>query len=761
MADVDFASQVLNAANQRINTRFNDQVNRSNELRKTQTDALMAKIGETDPYGNPVLDAEGVSNALDAIQKLHNNNPATKDIIGKAKDALGKIHGLIKAPPAVRREIHGRVMGIAQDLHSKGEIDVHDPTAEVPGVQAPEETEGSTGGMPPPPASTPAPTSASTPAPTSTPTQEPTRTIAPPPWTTRAADQSGAPSGAPQAAQPTYAIPPPPAVQAPQAAAQAAPAPMFTQPTPAPVGHTGNAVADVLAAGRAKLNPLALYEAEQSIAHKNLMEQQGKQQDSAERIAKTAAGSRETVAETGAAAKTGVAGTAAGARVEAARIMANGKPERAVEAGNMTADQARHNISQGVDMLDEKGEPFDPDTVAPDMEVKEFSKGPFHYYRAGRKTFNSATKPLQKFKQNANGTYTSVLVDPVSNQDIPGTENSNIVPPAALLPLLRTREQITVDPETGQPTVTKLESTSQRGAPAPVSTPSATPAPAATPKPAVAPTAVTSAAATPTPAPQPTRQGTGRKIGMPVGLYNSNVGREIPLREAYTQILGSPDHPDLGSLKDFAKIADDKERSARLNAAVQATFNPIDLGEKTHGGIINYIQLVGGLPTAINQAQSGANAKLISDNLGNDPELHDAYNSLMTAYSNIVALRSFTGASAAQFSVRQLENELPIPGGNSFSSRDFYDKMAKLAKNMENAAVKTTTMPPSERKYITDQVNELTRLSKGSAIPPPPASRNNAGSRASGKIRVKGPNGQTGTADADAALPSGWSKVDK
>lgn len=739
MADVDFTSQVLRAANQRINTRFQDAVDRSHELRKAQTDALMAKIGETDPQGNPVLDAQGVSDALDQIQKLHNNNPATKDIVAKAKDALGKIHGLISAPPHIRREIHSRVLDAAQDLHSKGEIDVHDHTAEIPGVQAPDEEEAT-------------PKSATT-----TPAQVAAQAIPPPPAQTQVAP-------VPQATSPGFGagfsptvIPPPPVL---------ARNPLFAPPTPSPAGHTGNATADILAAGRTKQNPLSVYEAEHNLEHANAMELARQAQGSAERVATTAAGSRENVAATAATAKTGSAQTAAEAKRDAAKIMVAGKPERGVEAGNMSMEQARHNIEQGVEMLDENGDPFDPSTVAPDQEVKEFQRGSFHYFRPGRRTVNSATRPLQKFKSNANGTYTSVLVDPISNQDIPGTENSNIVPPAALLPLLRTREQITVDPETGQPTITELRSTAQRGTPTqtPAQTPAVAPA-AQTPTPAPISVPTPKPAATATPA---STQGTssGRKIGMPVGLYNANVGREIPLREAYTQILGSPDHPDLGSLKDFASISDDKERRARLNAAVQATFEPIDLGEKTHGGIINYIQLVGGLPQAIKQAQAGANASLIDKNLGNDPQLHDAYNSLMTAYSNIVALRSFTGASAAQFSVRQLENELPIPGGNSFSSRDFYDKMAKLAKNMENAAVKTTTMPPSERKYITDQVNELTRLSKGTAIPAPPASRSGTSTSTSsagtkGKIRVKGPNGQTGMADADATLPAGWSKVDQ
>ena len=329
------------------------------------------------------------------------------------------------------------------------------------------------------------------------------------------------------------------------------------------------------------------------------------------------------------------------------------------------------------------------------------------------------TKPsgmlARAFYKDANGKIYAARRDPVTNQAVPGTEDYTALPPAGLLPTFSSHEMITVDPTTGIPTVTQLQSTSQKGG-----INGAGPAGPGAP---VAPPNSQNGGGGGAGGPGAAGGPSSRTIGMPVGLYGQNVAREIPLREAYTQILGSPDHPGLGSLKDFATIANDPAKSKRLNAAVKATFDPIEAQEKTHGGILTYLGLIGGLPQAINQAQSGANAKLIRDNIGNDPQLQQAYNSIMTAYSNIVGLRAFTKASAAQFSVKQLENELPIPGGNSFNSKDYYDKLAKLALNHENVSKKTPTMPDKERQYISEQVDNLNRLSKGTAITPPPGAR--------------------------------------
>lgn len=589
------------------------------------------------------IQAQGLLDQIHATGP--DGNPILSDTEREAAwDEIGKIYSGHKSSKDIiqrARDLSGKVFGFmkAPPHVQKQAVEQMGQLVHQVGSEAPTTTAGGPSDLP----------AASTPA----------AMLQPPPSASVSSGMS-ADGGVPEvpktptttpAQEAAISIPPPPTQAQPTS-----PHP----PTPQPTSATPPTRTSLLARGVPKLGEVAKYQTEQNITHSNAMELAKLQGE--------------------------IANSNQDARIKAEHVSKLSEIAETVRLRNMK--MSSRNVQQPDGTFHKIVDVQNPTTgeLVDTVDLGEVAR--------------SAASYKTGWIKNDAGKIVSVRLDPTTNQPIPGTENDRAVPPAGLLPTFSTHEIVTVDPVSGQVTVTQLQSTSQKGGVGGVGN---------------------------VLQPPPNSGGAGgaggaggRNIGMPVGLYAQNVAREIPLREAYTQILGSPDHPDLGSLKDFAAIADDPVRRTRLNAAVKATFDPIELQEKTHGGILNYISLVGGLPQAINQAQSGANAEIIQKNLGDDQELQHAYNSIMTAYSNIVGLRAFTKASAAEFSVKQIENELAIPGGNSFSSKDYYDKMAKLALNLENVSRKTPTMSPEERKYITDQVDNLVRLSKGTAIKPPP-----------------------------------------
>ena len=715
MAEVDFASQVLQNFNTRAQMHLQDSINANAAGRAAVTKLLMDKLGEKDEQHNPVIkDPQQIDDLMDQIKSVNGGDKMTGGIIERARDAFKKIHGLLGAPPQVRQQAHQQAMSALSQL-SGGEGGQGQDAAGAGGPMA-------VGG--PAPTTAPAPTSAGgamlappLKSATTTPAQQAAQAL-PPPSTGSA---------------PATVTPPPVADTTTTQGATATPT--ATAP-PNPTGTpAGSRIAQILSRGPNNLSPLELDLKEKEAAHKQKMEEEKQLQEGRERVAQIQAGARPIP---GGATNDLTPEEVLRDNPDGNVTSINGNP---IDLDAMKPDEALHEVRRGkYQVVPRKlsavqgsvdGKPVE--TLLMDKEANFFTQDRKPVTGNVRRLTGSS-RPPTVYGSNGDGTYYSYQADPLSRQEIAGSRLQNVLPPAQYLSSISTSQEMAVDPDTGSPVWNTKTATRKPNTPATTATPvgggsagggSAAPAPAAAGGNGVAttPTAAPGANATKptTPAAAPAApKAPNTPAGMPVGLYSANVAKEIPLREAYTQILGSPKHPDLTSLKDFASIADDPVKRAKLNAAVKATLDPIELQEKTHGGLLQYISLVGGLPQAINQAQSGANAKLIQDNIGNDPDLQRAYNSIMTSFSNIIGLRAFTKASAAEFSVKQLSNELPIPGGNSFNSRDYYDKMAKLALNLENVSRKTPTMGADERKYISDQVDNLSRLAKGTAITPPP-----------------------------------------
>jgi hypothetical protein len=274
---------------------------------------------------------------------------------------------------------------------------------------------------------------------------------------------------------------------------------------------------------------------------------------------------------------------------------------------------------------------------------------------------------------------------------VPSLEQVNLAKGAGVelapsqIPSTSTRSQVAMGP-TGQPVINVLPGSrtpqvtgipgrprTAPGAPSPVAQPTA---PAG-----VRPSPTAQAVAPSAPAHPTTGSAGARVLGMPTGIYNQMLQRVTAVREANTQISGDPTQPEFKGLKDYGHLADDPASRARLGTALRMTFDGLDQGEKSSGSLMTLIKNTGGIPQAIAASQS----RIMQDVIGKlTPEEKDAYDATMTTFSTMVGLRSLTKASAAMFSVKAIEREIPVIGVNTTSSRQFEDQLAHVAEIIYN-----------------------------------------------------------------------------
>jgi hypothetical protein len=84
-------STILDTTGQRVQERLDQSQKMDQEMRDTQTKALLQSIYATDEQGAPKLSDREAEEAWSRIEKLHGHNKAAKDIIAKAVDITSKI----------------------------------------------------------------------------------------------------------------------------------------------------------------------------------------------------------------------------------------------------------------------------------------------------------------------------------------------------------------------------------------------------------------------------------------------------------------------------------------------------------------------------------------------------------------------------------------------------------------------------------------------------------------------------------------------
>jgi hypothetical protein len=208
-----------------------------------------------------------------------------------------------------------------------------------------------------------------------------------------------------------------------------------------------------------------------------------------------------------------------------------------------------------------------------------------------------------------------------------------------------------------------------------------------------------------------------KSLPVPISLWSQQQQVARPVREGATQVFGDPSQPSMKSLKDYAPLADDKAAADRMAVAFNITFSNWDQEIKEAGGLTHLVETAGGYPQLLAQLQASVREDAIGK-LANDQE-KDYYDSVMSSYGAIIGLRSLTKASAAQFSATAIERELPLVGINTFSTRQYYDQLHRLAEQVYNGTrtMVDQVMPPEEKLYYKNQVEALGKLrdqSKGS-----------------------------------------------
>jgi hypothetical protein len=226
----------------------------------------------------------------------------------------------------------------------------------------------------------------------------------------------------------------------------------------------------------------------------------------------------------------------------------------------------------------------------------------------------------------------------------------------------------------------------------------------------------------------------GRPLGLPSGVFDQQQPRVTAVRGAATQIFGDPENPSFKPLSSYADIVDDPASRDRVASAwnlIRANMDRAGV-EGSHGDLITLMKNYVGTPGAVAESEV---AKMQGTLDALKPREAEMLNRLFSTYGTINGLRSITKASAAKFSARNMEQEVPIPGMNVRNSKQFYDKLATLAEEVNTGwkGVPDMMLSRGEREFdqraqqdLADLASGKKRSSKGRGQTPPPGGSTDA-----------------------------------
>lgn len=213
-------------------------------------------------------------------------------------------------------------------------------------------------------------------------------------------------------------------------------------------------------------------------------------------------------------------------------------------------------------------------------------------------------------------------------------------------------------------------------------------------------------------------QGGGSRRGandvtVPPGLAGRFVDRYTAVTEAASQVFGSGQPGEVAPFASYKDLAQNKDSQKKLGKALQLTFNGFEgsaggpnadarlgaFGVST-GKLGDLVATKFGVPADLASAQASLMRDAVKDL---SPREKEYYDSVMSAYSTIVGLRSLTRASAAQSSVAAIERELPLIGINVKAGADFDDQLARLARVVYNGM----TTPGASRIFSPEQIQNV------------------------------------------------------
>jgi hypothetical protein len=189
-----------------------------------------------------------------------------------------------------------------------------------------------------------------------------------------------------------------------------------------------------------------------------------------------------------------------------------------------------------------------------------------------------------------------------------------------------------------------------------------------------------------------------------------------PAVSALLGIYGDPQNPNVPSLMSYAKLADDPHSQQVLGEA----FKLLDqqMGEISDPGIIHTLGTAAGWANFRAQAEAGAQQQAGTEMTPQEREYFDA---AIASMADIIGARAATGQSPARFSVRAMQNELPLIGLSGTPDQASY--MTKLETIGRQVGVGLNAMPDNSRalawlkKQLSEIANEKTALSKKTMLP--------------------------------------------
>lgn len=172
---------------------------------------------------------------------------------------------------------------------------------------------------------------------------------------------------------------------------------------------------------------------------------------------------------------------------------------------------------------------------------------------------------------------------------------------------------------------------------------------------------------------------------------NAEMARKSqPAVTALLGMYGDPQNPSVPSMMDFSKLADDPHAQKVLGEA----FKMLDqsMGEISDPGVIQTLATAGGWANF--RARVEAQAQQNPGTRMTDAE-KQYFDTAIASMADVIGSRSATGQSPARFSVKSIQNELPLIGlPGTPDSTSYNTKMKTLARQIE---VGLNAMPDNSR----------------------------------------------------------------
>ena len=195
------------------------------------------------------------------------------------------------------------------------------------------------------------------------------------------------------------------------------------------------------------------------------------------------------------------------------------------------------------------------------------------------------------------------------------------------------------------------------------------------------------------------------------GMTPKNAEFAIKAQPAVTALLGiygDPQNPSAPSMFTYAKLADDPHAQKILGEA----FKLLDqhMGEISDPGVLQTLGTAAGWANfrakAEAEAQQSAGTQMT-------PDERAYFDAAISSMADIIGSRAATGQSAARFSVRSIQNELPLIGlSGTPDSASYLTKMQTISRQIR---VGLNAMPDNSRAlaWLNQREAEITRQ-KGS-----------------------------------------------